>query len=61
VQLWWGSRGEQGYVAVPVTPLAKALPADQPAWDRLLQPPAFRRGVPAFGADLLRLGLVRKK
>jgi len=59
---WWGPLGERGWKTVVPAPSAKTFPVDAPAFDRLLLPPPHRIGAASnFGADLIRLGLVRKK
>jgi eukaryotic-like serine/threonine-protein kinase len=54
-----GPVGETDSIFVDALP-AKAFAADQPTYDRLALPPTLRRD-PMPGADLAKLGLVKKK
>lgn len=59
----WGSSGEQDFVLADPAKAAKPFAVDPPTWSLLALPPAIRitTGRPPHGADLVGLGIVKKK
>jgi hypothetical protein len=60
---WWGSPRDPAWKKVEPPATWKAFPLESPVYPRLVPPPPYRPGIGPvpFGADLLRLELVRKK
>jgi serine/threonine-protein kinase len=59
----WGTPGEQDAVTVEGVKPAKAFTPNPPSWPHLVLPPRVRvgSGAPSYGADLVGLGLVKRK
>jgi serine/threonine protein kinase len=62
-QQLWGIPGEQDAVFLEPVKSSKAFSADPPSWQYLSLPARARAGTgtPAFGADLVRLGIMKRK
>lgn len=60
-QSWWG-RSDEGWKLLERAATSKDFPLETPVYERLLPPPPYRIGMaPPYGADLVRLGLLKKK
>jgi serine/threonine protein kinase len=62
-QQLWGAPGEQDYTLLDAVKMPKAFAVDPPSWTHLALPPQVRVGAgsPPFGADLVRLKLLKGK
>jgi serine/threonine-protein kinase len=59
----WGSPGEQDATFLDPVKYSKPFTVDPPSWQHLSLPPRVRAasGTPPFGADLVRLGIMKRK
>ncbi len=60
-QQLWGTPGERDAVLVEPAKNSKVFSVEPPAWTQLALPPQFRAEPAPFGADLVRLGLIKRK
>ncbi|MCI0377303.1 MAG: serine/threonine protein kinase, partial [Gemmataceae bacterium] len=57
----WGSAGELSARLLDPSKAAKAFSLEPPSWSHLALPAGLGVGAPPYGADLVRLGLLKKK
>ncbi|MCI0642989.1 MAG: hypothetical protein L0Y70_28300, partial [Gemmataceae bacterium] len=57
----WGSAGELSARLLDPAKAVKTFSLEPPTWSHLALPAGFGAGAPPYGADLVRLGLLKKK